>query len=361
MLRTKAFESRATELEKAFSIENLESIWINSVRGSLRAQPIIDLHDHYDFHINRKHKILTIITSIFEGYYQPQRPIRLRKEKKMGLSRHIVMLQPEDALIIEAIGIFLYDFITDKSKSEKAFFSRKAKPRKSFEDVNNTFSYEWWMLWPEFQERIFEFTENFNFIVVTDIANYYDNIDFTFLRTELESLNSTDSPSHIVLTKAFIDFIFFMIERFAWRPDYLPHLGKGLPQINLEAPRALAHSFLFDVDNYLKKQTNNNFVRWMDDINFGCHTEDEAKTILRNVDEILLSKGLHINSSKSKILTAQNANEHFAILENKKITTLQDKFNANSDYISYKENILTLKKIFYNFTSETKNLHLIKY
>ena len=35
------------------------------------------------------------------------------------------------------------------------------------------------------------------------------------------------------------------------------------------APRLLAHALLFEVDYLLKKRTQNNFVRWMDDINFG--------------------------------------------------------------------------------------------
>ena len=33
-------------------------------------------------------------------------------------------------------------------------------------------------------------------------------------------------------------------------------MGAGLPQIDLDAPRVLAHSFLFDLDKYAKKEVN---------------------------------------------------------------------------------------------------------
>ena len=33
-----------------------------------------------------------------------------------------------------------------------------------------------------------------------------------------------------------IDFLFFMLESFIWRPDYIPLSGVGLPQIQFDAP-----------------------------------------------------------------------------------------------------------------------------
>ena len=47
-----------------------------------------------------------------------------------------------------------------------------------------------------------------------------------------------------------------------------------------------------EIDEILNKLSNGNCVRWMDDINFGIDTEDNAHIILGSINDVLKSRGL---------------------------------------------------------------------
>jgi hypothetical protein len=317
MLKTDRFRRREEQLAEVLKKEKMEAIWKRYVKEYLRDQPITDLHDNYDFHINIKNRLSTVNASVLDGLYQPRRPIRLRSEKQHGISRHLIVLEPEDALVMEALGEHLSPIIRRSQPSKNAYYSRNLPKPKSVTDIDDTFGYPWWILWPEFQKRILEFAQEKNFIIVTDVATYYDTVDFTQLRNFIASLDH--------FSEIYLDLLFFILERFVWRPDYLPYPGRGLPQVNLDTPRLLAHAFLFEIDEFLKQKTNDHFVRWMDDIDFGCDSKEQAQILLRNLDELLLSRGLHLNSSKTKVLNHQEAFEHFQLRENRYLNIFQER------------------------------------
>jgi hypothetical protein len=130
----------------------------------------------------------------------------------------------------------------------------------------------------------------------------------------------------------------------------MPHSGVGLPQINFDAPRLLAHAYLFKLDEELESATNGNFVRWMDDIDAGVNSREEGKKLLRNLDNILSSQGLRLNTSKSKILSAQDAVAHFWIQENRTLTIIENSIKHGSgSSITQKKQKHLLKKRFRSF------------
>lgn len=319
MLNTPRFRIREDDLKKALYPQKMEYLWRNNVKSILRDQPFWDLHDYYDFNINLLHRIESIRESIFDGTYQPARPIRVKSEKKVGISRQLVILFPEDALVFESIGEYLFHLIIKSQPSQKAFFSRNQRQPKSIIDFDVNAGYPWWILWPEFQKQILEFAHNCKYTIVTDISNYYDCIDFNQLRNYLASLDQ--------ISEVLMDFLFFLLERFVWRPDYLPFPGRGLPQINLDAPRLVAHAFLFEIDSFLTNQVHDNFVRWMDDINIGCNSLDQAKYLIGSIDDLLLSRGLRLNPSKTSILSSTEAYNYFQINENLYLNKIQDFIN----------------------------------
>ena len=98
--------------------------------------------------------------------------------------------------------------------------------------------------------------------------------------------------------------------------------GFGLPQVDFDAPRLLAFAFLFEIDKFLDKETSGNFVRWMDDIDFGVNSVEEAKKILRGLDEILLTRELRLNMGKTKILSSEDARKYFLPDENRYLTII---------------------------------------
>jgi hypothetical protein len=322
-VNTERLKHRLLNLENCFHPSAMESCWQKIVKNGMRKQEFLDLHDYYDFHKNRKTLIPIIREQIVAGIYSPKPPQIIRKEKKYGVCRHIQIPTPDDALVLQTLVEKLAPTLLKAQPSKRSYYSRSHSSPKSESEIDETFSYEWWQLWPEFQEKIYEFSKVFKYIVVTDIANYYDNVSFAGLRNVISGYGNFDEE--------LLDFLFFMLEAFVWRPDYLPLSGFGLPQVNFDAPRLLGHSFLFEIDRYLKQQTNDNFVRWMDDIDFGVNTIQEGKRILRNLDELLLMRGLRLNMGKTKILSSEEAKHYFLAAENRYLTHLDKRINRRID------------------------------
>ncbi len=102
----------------------------------------------------------------------------------------------------------------------------------------------------------------------------------------------------------------------------MPNSGVGLPQLNFDAPRLLAHAYLFPVDDELQRRTGGDFVRWMDDINCGVTDIGSARHLLRGLETVLNSLGLRLNAGKTLILEAQQALTHFWVTENRALTIL---------------------------------------
>ena len=166
-----------------------------------------------------------------------------------------------------------------------------------------------------FQKELFEFSKTRKFVVVTDIANYYDSISYVHLRNAIASISGVD--------ECVIDMLIYVLSDLLWQPDYTPRIEVGLPQINLDAPRLLAHCFLYELDSYLASDPGRDFVRYMDDIDIGVDTIVDAKRALKTVDLVLQTKQVRLNSGKTVILTRPEAIRHFRIFENARLDSVQ--------------------------------------
>jgi hypothetical protein len=94
----------------------------------------------------------------------------------------------------------------------------------------------------------------------------------------------------------------------------------------------LAHSFLFEIDEVLKKKTKNNFTRWMDDIVIGVDDRREGIEIISAVSDMLKSRGLALNLSKTAIYDNKEARYHFQIDENKYLDSFECLKKSDKDY-----------------------------
>ncbi|MDI6915530.1 MAG: RNA-directed DNA polymerase, partial [Desulfitobacteriaceae bacterium] len=317
------------------------------VKDGMRNQPILDLHDYYDFHRNCPEILSNVRAQIIGGRYYPKTPYVVRTEKKLGICRHLQIPTPEDAVVLQTLVFNLEQIIKAAEPTKRAYYSRSHRRPKSESDIDTTYSYDWLELWREFQERIYEFNKVFDYVVVTDIANYFDNISFNFLRKLLSSYG--------LFEESFLDFLFYMLDAFVWRPDYLPQSGVGLPQIDFDAPRLLAHCFLFEIDKHLDKKTQGNFVRWMDDICFGVDKRAEAKQILAGMDDMLLPRGIRLNLGKTAILSQHQADDYFLPMENRYLSVLHNRILRKLDWgCSISDDVARLKKRFRKFIKKMR-------
>jgi hypothetical protein len=170
--------------------------------------------------------------------------------------------------------------------------------------------------WLAFQQTIFGSPIPKN----SDIANYYDFISYEHLRNILASLS--------VVKEHALDLLIYTLSSMLWQPDYMPRVPIGLPQMNLDAPRLLAHCFLFEIDEFLESFPNADYARFMDDIDIGINSLSEAREVIKNLDLALQTRQLRLNSGKTRILTEMEARKHFKIRENAWIGILADRIHS---------------------------------
>ncbi|WP_298313624.1 RNA-directed DNA polymerase [uncultured Aquimarina sp.] len=314
MLTDRFDKLRRKELDKVFGKLEIINTWRKVVKNQLRKLDIQDLYDFYDFNYNIDERALALRTEILNGNYQVIKPLIYRLEKKLGICRHIVIPQPQDALVLQVLTEQLNTEIISKMPSENAFYSQDKHNMRYPHNLDTEYGINWQKQWKKLQKLIYQFNESKELLVVTDLSNYYDSIDISVLRNQI---------SNIVDDKeVLLDLLFKIIENISWNPDYLKYTGRGIPTSNLEGVRLLAHSFLFEFDAILKDKTNNSFTRWMDDVIIGVNSRQEAIEMLSSSSDVLKSRGLALNIAKTDIYDSKKAEFHFQIEQNKYLDSI---------------------------------------
>lgn len=346
MLTERFYKQRKNELDKVFSKQNIIKVWRKVVKDQLRRADVVDIYDYYDFNYSIEERAVLLRNDLLNGNYQCTLPLIYRIEKKYGICRHLVVPQPLDALILQIITEELNIEIIDKKPSNNAYYSQDkhnvAKPHEIDE-----YGFHWQELWDKMQKQIYKFNKEKELIIVTDLLNYYDSIDINELRKKITSF--VDDK------EVLIDILFKIVEKISWVPDYLPYTGRGLPTTNLEGIRLLAHSFLFELDSFLKEKTNDSFTRWMDDIVIGVDSRDEAIETLSSASDILKSRGLALNLSKTDIYNSKDAEFNFLINENKYLDSLDFTEITNEEKKVIEKELLKSFKLHLKVNIKAKN------
>lgn len=312
---TKRFELiRRKDLEPIFEHKRMAKIWRDLVRDQMRDSEVRDLFDYYDFNFEIDDRVIALRGEILSGTYKARPPLIYRVEKKFGICRHIIVPSPADALILQCLTESIYPRVKASQPSVRAYYSRDRHSGARPHETSALDWMSWRSAWKHFQREIYKFNETKEFIVVTDLANYYDSIRFRELRSML--------TGRIDIPEGVADLLFHVLQEVAWSPDYLPIAEAGLPVINIEAVRLLAHAFLFELDEILNTACSGNFVRWMDDVTFGVDTRKQATQTLSDVSELLKARGLALNLAKTQIYDVDAAKRHFQIEENKYIDSI---------------------------------------
>lgn len=332
------FPKKAADIRATVDATQLRKLWIASVRDRIKRHPLPDPVEFLDFHVQSKQRCREIENSVVAGEYVPERVIRITSEKSKGLCRQIVLPSPSDALILQALSNVLWSTIRPKSPSKTAFYAQKDQPfskRNKKRSTGDEFGYGPLDAWLDFQAEVLGFSKNHAFIVVTDIANYYDSIIHGFLRAIL--------AEYALEKEHVLDLLLYVLDSMLWRPDYMPNYGIGLPQMDLDAPRLLAHTNLFEIDGLFSSDNSISFARFMDDMDFGVDNIAKAKQVLRDLDLSLQTRNIRLNSGKTKILTAFEAHKHFRINDNERFERI--KLLISGDKISFRNKNMLLSRL----------------
>lgn len=302
------FKLRRTELESAFQVRNIRETWKKKVRSDLKSQLLFDLFEYIDFHTEIDSRAKSLRDSFLEGAYTPASGVRVAVEKSKGLCRHLSVPNANDALALQVLSDRIYPALKNASPTKSAYFERKDFSFKRVSGANLEDGYGTFKSWLQFQDAIFNFSQKYNYIITTDVANFYDFIGHRHLRNIVTSISN-----HPEVT---LDALIHTLSGLLWHPDYMPRVEIGLPQIDGDAPRILAHSFLYEADEFLGSIPGTEFARFMDDIDIGANSIPECKDILKKLDIVLKKRQLRLNSGKTKILHSTDAAAHFWVKEN---------------------------------------------
>jgi hypothetical protein len=320
-MQSPKFPLKKKDLEQIVNPPRLKIVWKNKVRDAARTQLVADPIENLDFHIQLDSMCSAIDVEVNTGSYIPRPAIRLLSEKSKGLCRQIVIPAVKDALILQTLSDALWVELSKKAPSKNAFY---APADHSFSNVVKEQTNEYGSInaWLKFQEEIIGFTKKRKFIIITDIANFFDCISYDHLRNILADLS--------IVREHALDLLIYTLSHMLWQPDYMPRVHVGLPQMNLDAPRLLAHCFLFEIDNLLDKNNAIDFARYMDDIDIGTDTLADAKAALRDLDLSLQTRQVRLNSGKTRILTEAQAARHYKIRENLFLDAFEVAFRAKA-------------------------------
>ncbi|TIU64870.1 MAG: RNA-directed DNA polymerase, partial [Mesorhizobium sp.] len=310
------YSLRAQDILRYLTAKRLEEKWRKKTRYDLKRQVFPDPVEYLDLQSSIDAVIARIRSAIRRGNFGVSQPRRYHVEKTLGLCRLMVQTSVEAAIILQCLSDRLYSDIKKQSPSKNAFFEPQDHSFKPTDEQE----YGTFKSWKKFQEKILDFRDENKFVVVTDISNYYDFIDLVQLRNVITSF--------VTVQESLFDFYLHIISALAWRPDFMPPRQIGLPQIDLDAPRLLAHCYLFELDRFMEQRSQKNYARFMDDIDAGVDTIEDAKKLLRDTDLVLQSRSLRLNAGKTRILTAKEAYSHFRVRDNRFLEQLEARLLA---------------------------------
>jgi hypothetical protein len=137
-----------------------------------------------------------------------------------------------------------------------------------------------------------------SYLLSTDVANFFENIQLERLRADIEALESEliATPAEMTRIRAHKDLLFKFLEQWTYEQ------GVGLPQ-NRDASSFLANIYMRRLDlEMIAAGYADTYFRYMDDIKIVCTDQYHARKALKQLTVCLRALGLSVNSRKTEIV-----------------------------------------------------------
>ncbi|MFI8631416.1 RNA-directed DNA polymerase [Microbacterium sp. NPDC077663] len=249
------------------------------------------------------------------GAYAPGRGVIIRSAKKLGISRPVCVLHPRDALVYRAI-VKLAEGELLRGVPSWVAFQRADKGSSAEDDTESLDWFERWMrhegMLPNLLER-----DDINFVVQSDISNFFPSIRLEVVREHLSNNTSLDRT----LVRLCCQIISAVHPRTAYADDSF----LGLPQEAQNTSRVIAQAVLKPIDTeFADLGKDGRYSRFMDDVLWGVETSEEAHRILARFQLRLEALGLYPNGSKTRILSKSEFIESYMISSNAELSRVDD-------------------------------------
>lgn len=225
------------------------------------------------------------------GSYKPESAEIFNVPKKGFLLRYALETNIYDRLIYVALINELLPYY-DPLLSKNSFSHRRRDDSRS----NNKYIFKNGIeQFKSFEGLIKEASSEGKTLLVTDVFNYFENIQIVQLRSCLEvripQLKANTAEK--IKIRRVIDLLCNYLESWTYN-------GKnGLPQ-NRDSSSFLANILMDSVDKEMES-CGYQYFRYMDDIRIVCTTHLKARQALKLLSESLRKVGLNLNSAKTKI------------------------------------------------------------
>lgn len=231
--------------------------------------------------------------------------------KKDGCTRFVPILTTSDTIVYYSIVWAIEDELIKPldgiygawhTKPEKILLGQAGALQGGEIDQysSNTFNklawFKQWASYADLLSAILNDKKFGNYVLTTDIANFYDTIDVGRLCDGIRSEVVTEKAEIVTLLRYFLQYWDRRVR------GYAPS-SKGIPQeLISDASRTLANFYLYDFDLEFKAicaQRGAAYVRWADDIVIIGKSRKSLERALHEGSRELLKIGLNFNAAKT--------------------------------------------------------------
>ena len=308
--------------KKLVDPKNLAKGW-HLARAEIRQDFLNDPYYADKFTTHFEANLQEIAHRLISGTYAPQPITEIDVPKSSLAIRPGSVPQIEDRIVMQTVVLLLAP-IADKSLPASVYSYRvKKKPTKTAlfkESDSYDFPYlkrktilteidpfeSWYEMWPEFQEvsrSAFE-EDGYNFLAISDISAYFENIQLPILRDLLRG----EFPDEPIL----VNQIFSFVEAWSIRTHEGRAHWRGIPQ-GTQISSFLGNMFLLPLDLRFREFTSHHearYFRYMDDVKVFTRSWSEARLAIMELDKTLRSHHLNIQSANSPLKKASLTGFH---------------------------------------------------
>lgn len=326
------------------------SLWKSwkAIRKDLKQASVRDVVDFLDFDVNPDVWINRLLNRIELGDYEPEPPARFTLGKSKGFSRTMTLPSVPDLVLYRTIVDYIYArsrgrtyrhvyFLRDElSKAQQKALSEGRAAMNEAKDQLPVYkiveadgeyrftgkkSFYNWLKFDQYRKHLI-YEETHDFIVVTDVSNFFDTILHSHVA---EAVRTLSVPPRMV------GLLHFLLEALSMRQDYSPSHGISLPTDEFDCSRTLAHMVLFPHDDAMVRLVGEDrYVRWMDDQNMAVDSKADGLRVLGEVGRSLGRLHLTPNGQKSKVLTLAEARRHYHLDLNKLLDEAEELFKKSA-------------------------------
>ena len=307
-----------------YSEENLQQAW-KYTKNEIRDDFAFDIINHEDIKYNIDRVLASLKSQLETGQYHPVPILQIAVPKNNHSVRPGTTISVIDMIVLYAIVQQIAPMLDEKladsayayrldSQRRRQLFSAREAPHEEptdngdEESVEGTglesedeiaFPYNWFRNWLAFHRASLAASEGFDFVAVTDITAYFENISVDLLFDRMRELLSNDH-------RELVNRLYEMLRYWDWSSSNYKVKGKGLPQGN-DISSFLSNIYLIDLDSVMLSAVNldpTKYHRYVDDVKIYTSSYREAQHALLDLEKTLRKLGLNVQSAKTNIVPA---------------------------------------------------------